>query len=71
MKVRWLSEKQRSYPALWETTLRAFFRFCQGGGEVTSRNRPVPGNLDSSSSAIHRRAPIQRDLPYRRAMLFW
>ena len=33
------------------------------------KHRPVPGNLDSSSSAIHRRAPIHRGPPYRRAML--
>ena len=30
--------KQRSYPALWETMLRAFLRFCQDGGKFTSRN---------------------------------
>ena len=29
MKVRWLSEKQRSYPALWETTLPAFLLFSR------------------------------------------
>ena len=59
--------KQRSYPALWETTLRAFLRFCQDGGKLTSRNTAGPGNLDSSSSAIHRRA--EDCPPYRRAML--
>src|SRR6476660_2563756 len=38
--------KQRSYPALWETTLRAFLRFCQAGGKLTSRNRAVVGAQD-------------------------
>ena len=37
--------KQRSYPALWETTLRAFLRFCQDGGKLTSRNTGFTGYL--------------------------
>jgi hypothetical protein len=28
-----------SYPALGETTLRAFLRFCQDAGKFTSRNK--------------------------------
>ena len=42
MKVQWLSEKQRSYPALWETTLRALQVFVRSRENSQVRNNARP-----------------------------
>ncbi len=42
MKVQWLSEKQRSYPALWETTLRALQVFARSRENSQVRNNALP-----------------------------